>query len=166
MGLEVLSFWIIAIITLGSALAVVLSKNIVYSALSLIVTFLGVAGMYLLLKANFLAAVQVLVYAGAIAIILVFGVMLTRKEDISNSNLFSEHKLFAALIASMLSAVIGRGIWLTNWEVVTDFEATVNSIATVMLSQHFLSFEMVAILLLVAMIGAIVLAKKEGQQLK
>ena len=160
MGLEAISFLVLAIITLSSALALVLSRNIVHSALFLILIFVGVAGLYLLMQANFLAAVQILVYGGAIAIILVFGVMLTQREDMSSTNLFNKQKGLALLVASVLLMVISRVIWLTKWGSITTIKTTVNNIATVMLQQYVLPFEIVAILLLVAMIGAIVLAKK------
>ncbi|SJZ58477.1 NADH-quinone oxidoreductase subunit J family protein [Selenihalanaerobacter shriftii] len=159
MELELLSFWILAIITIGSALAVVFLQNIVHSALSLILTFIGVAGLYLLIQVNFIAAVQILVYAGAIAIILAFGVMLTQRDDMSKTNLFNNQRGIAFLITSILLVVIGRIIWITTWMPNTPKDSTVNQIATIMLKQHAIPFEVIAILLLVAMVGAITLAK-------
>lgn len=161
MGLETLSFLILAIIVLGSALAVVLARNIVHSALFLVLSFVGVAGLYLLIQVDFLAAVQVLVYGGAIAIILVFGVMLTQRKDMDSTNLFNKQRGLALLVASVLLVVIGRVISLTKWESIAAMKSSVNEIATVMLKQYVLPFEIAAVLLLVAMIGAIVLAKKQ-----
>jgi len=160
MGIEAISFLILAVITLGSALALVLSKNIVHSALFLVLSFIGVAGLYLLMQASFLAAVQILVYGGAIAIVLVFGVMLTQRRNMSSTNLFNRKQGIVFGVVLALLVVISKIIWLNKWESVAVIKTTVNNIATVMLQQYVLPFEIVAILLLVAMIGAIVLAKK------
>lgn len=87
MDLATLLFWIIAIILVGSALMVVGLRNIVHSALALIVLFAMAAGIYLLLNAEFIAIVQILIYAGAVTILILFAVMLTRTNNVrSNSN--------------------------------------------------------------------------------
>jgi NADH-quinone oxidoreductase subunit J len=162
MSLEFLSFWVIAIITVGSALAVVFSKDIVHSALFLIASFIGVAGVYLLIQANFLAAVQVLVYGGAIAIILVFGVMLTQREDMSRTNLFSKLRVPTLFLSILLLGIIGLAFNRTDWLIGSNTASvsTVDKISTVMLTNYMIPFEVVAVLLLVAMVGAILLAKK------
>jgi NADH-quinone oxidoreductase subunit J len=162
MSLEFLSFWVIAIITVGSALAVVFSKDIVHSAFFLIASFFGVAGVYLLIQANFLAAVQVLVYGGAIAIILVFGVMLTQREDMSRTNLFSKLRVPTLFLSILLLGIIGLAFNRTDWLIGSNTASvsTVDKISTVMLTNYMIPFEVVAVLLLVAMVGAILLAKK------
>lgn len=162
MGLELISFWIIAIITLISASKVALSKNIVHSALFLVATFVGVAGIYLLMHATFLAAVQILVYGGAIAIILVFGVMLTQREDMTATSLFNKARYPTIIVMIVMVTVIGSVFLNTDWVTDTMTEpVSVNEIATVMLNQFVIPFEVVAMLLLVAMVGAIVLAKEK-----
>jgi len=79
MSAEAFVFWVFAIVTVGSAAVVVLSRTLIYSAFALLFTFFGVAGLYVLLGADFLAATQLLIYVGGILVLLLFGVMLTHK---------------------------------------------------------------------------------------
>jgi len=154
-------FFILAAIILGSALAMVLSKNLVHSAIFMVITFLGVAGIYLMLSADFLAVMQILVYIGAISVLLVFGVMLTRRGDITTSNLFNRYKFSGALVAAALFAVLARLIQKSDWTVsqYTLTETTIDPIADLMMNSYVVPFEVAAILLLVAMVGAIIVAK-------
>jgi len=154
-------FWLIAGVTVIAALAVVTLRNIVHCALWLVVSFIGVAAIYLLLEAEFLAAVQVLVYAGAISIIIVFGVMLTRRGDIRESNLFSIYRYTGGIVALGFFLVTGYLISQTQW---TDGLLPVqgNSISLIagsLLRDYMIPLEVAALLLLVAMIGSIILAK-------
>lgn len=155
-------FWIIAAITLGSALMMVLKKNIFHSALFMVVTFLGVAATYVMLQADFLAAVQILVYAGAITIFVVFGIMFTVRGNMKQTNLFSKNAAVAGLVAIGLMFINAFMVFNSNWPV-SDAEApseTVGTIADLMLSKFVIPFEVAAILLTVALIGAIVIAKE------
>lgn len=165
-GASLAIFWILAAITVGSALAVVLLSNIVHSALYLVLTFIGVAGIYLLLEAEFLAAVQVLVYAGAVAILLIFGVMLTRRGDIRKSNTFNSYHTAAGVVSLALFILVilalGRSPWGTQpgpWP-----ENTVGAIAEAFLGPFVIPFEIAAVLLLVGIIGAILLAREVKQE--
>lgn len=156
-----LLFWLLAAITIAAALAVVLLKNIVHSALYLVLTFAGVAGLYILLQAEFLAAVQLLVYAGAVAILIVFAVMLTRRGDIKASNLFNINYLAAGVVSLALFIVIllatGRVTWTGTPGVAPA--SNVGAIAGAFLGRFAIPFEVAAVLLLVAMVGAILLAR-------
>ncbi len=165
--ISTLAFWLLAAMTIAAAGAVVLLKNIVHSALYLVLTFVGVAGIYVLLQAEFLAAVQVLVYAGAVAVLIVFAVMLTRRGDIRASNLFNINYLAAAVVSLALFMVItmatGRMAWMA-----TPGQApasNVGAIADAFLGRFAIPFEIAAVLLLVAIVGAILLARggKEEQ---
>ncbi len=154
-------FYLIALITLGSALAMVLNRNIFHSALLMLVSFLGVAAVYILLHADFLAAAQVLVYAGAITIFVIFGIMFTMKGKPGTTNLFSKNLIPAALL-SLLFMVINAVMAVTTvWPAphVTPPETTVNAIADLMLTRYVVAFEVTAVLLLIAMIGAIAIVK-------
>ncbi|WP_170291226.1 NADH-quinone oxidoreductase subunit J family protein [Neomoorella glycerini] len=159
--MSALFFWLLAAIIIASALAVVLLKNIVHSALYLVLTFAGVAGLYILLNAEFLAAVQLLVYAGAVAILIVFAVMLTRRGDIRASNLFNVNYLAAAVVSLALFIVIilatGRMAWTANPGHAPA--GNVGAIADAFLGPFAIPFEIAAVLLLVAMVGAILLAR-------
>ncbi|BCV21051.1 NADH-quinone oxidoreductase subunit J family protein [Moorella sp. Hama-1] len=159
--ISALLFWLLAAITIAAALAVVLLKNIVHSALYLVLTFAGVAGLYILLQAEFLAAVQILVYAGAVAILIVFAVMLTRRGDIQASNLFNINYLAAGVVSLALFIVIllatGRMTWTGTPGAAPA--SNVGAIADAFLGRFAIPLEVAAVLLLVAMVGAILLAR-------
>jgi NADH-quinone oxidoreductase subunit J len=112
---EVLVFYVLAAITVGSAAVVVLARSLIYSAFALLFTFVGVAGLYLLLGADFLAASQLLIYVGGILVLLLFGVMLTHK--LYDLDLKSEVTQFlpAALVSATLLAVLAVTAWRTDW---------------------------------------------------
>lgn len=164
MELQVIAFWLLAFITLGSALAVVYLTNIVHSALALIMAFLGIAGIYLTLNADFLAAVQVLVYAGAVSILIVFGIMLiTRGEGkMSETNTFGKYRYTAFVVVAALFGVISYFIINTPWqvEIGVNSEDSIGQISEALFSNYVIPFELAAILLTVSMIGAIVIARE------
>lgn len=156
-------FFIFAILAVASAWGVVTSKNIVHSALFLALSFVGVAALYVMMDADFIAAVQILVYTGAVAIMVVFAVMLTLRGDVAESS--PENRkwgwgLFtAALVFVMLALVI-----LTNvdWRILAGPWPVQNSAAVLselMLTNYMIPFEAAAILLTVALVGAVILAK-------
>jgi NADH:ubiquinone oxidoreductase subunit 6 (subunit J) len=155
------AFWIISVVVVGSALAVVLSNNIVHSAMFLVLSFIAVAGIYALIGVDFIAAVQILVYAGAIAILLVFGIMLTRRGGMSETNLFNRYKYLGALVSIAFAVIIVYMLSFNDFsDVAGNFEGNViNSIATDLFSDFVIPFEGAALLLLVAMIGAVMLAR-------
>jgi len=156
-----LAFWVLAAITIAAALAVVLSKNIVHSALFLILAFVGTAGIYILLHAEFLAAVQVMVYAGAVAVLIVFAVMLTRRGDIRASNLYNSSYLGAGIVALGLFIATSLMLGRMNWTAGGGSMAAnnVEAIADAILGRFVIPFEVAAILLLVAIVGAIIVAR-------
>ena len=158
-------FYLFAIITIGSAIIVVNARNIVHAAFSMLLTFFGVAGIYVLLGADFLAVVQIMVYVGGILILMLFGVMLTNR--ITNVDIRSGSiqvipaiiglAVFAALLISIMTA--------TEWKV-AEFAipfTTAYEIGDVLISQFVLIFELLAILLLIALIGAASIARREKE---
>lgn len=155
-------FWLIAGVTILAALAVVNFTNLVHSALWLVVVFVGVAATYLVLEAEFLAAVQVIVYAGAIAILIVFGVMLTRKGDIRESNLFNNYRIGGGIISLGLMLTLISTIVKTQWTIdkVTAPVKDVGQLAQSLLGQYVVPFEIAAVLLLVALVGATIIARE------
>ena len=155
-------FYIFAAITVASALGVVLLKNLVHAALYMIVSFIGVAVMYILLEAEFLAAVQVLVYAGAVAIIITFGLMLTRRINIKETSGFNRQKGLAALVVATLFGLMAYMFNNTSWnvqEAIPNVDVT-RGISQLMFVDYVVAFETIALLLLIAMVGAIVIAKE------
>jgi NADH:ubiquinone oxidoreductase subunit 6 (subunit J) len=155
-------FIILSFITLGAALAVVTSKNLFHSALFLILSFVGVAGLYILLEAGFLAAVQILVYVGAISILIIFAIMLTRRlmaKDLVQRN---AQWGISSLVALLLFAVLGFVLLRVNWPVVGG-DVTRESISVLgqkLMSTYALPFEVASVLLLVALVGSIIIARE------
>lgn len=165
---QTIAFFIVALLSVGGALGVVLSRNLIHGALYLIVSLFGGAGMFILLSAPFLAAVQVLVYIGAIAILIIFAVMLTRSMT-NIREIFNRQWWLSAVVAVLLFVLLVVGVILPVWgeggtnpnmpvsEVVTT---TVDlGVALVDGNQYVLPFEVASLLLTAAMIGAIVIAR-------
>jgi NADH-quinone oxidoreductase subunit J len=159
-------FWIVAAIMTFAALRVVTSRNVVHAALYLVGTLMGAAALYVLLLAEFVAWVQVLVYVGAVVVLMLFGLMLTR-APIGSANLDNQQRFLAALCAG---AVFG----VTSWIMVSAFDGQDVSIANeagtktasvgkVIFSSYVLPFEVVSVLLLAALVGAVVIARRDEQ---
>lgn len=155
------AFYALAAITLASGSVVAFSRNIIYSTLALLGCLLGAAGMYLQLSADFLAAVQVLVYVGGTLTLLLFAVMLTAKiEDVRHSNRSQGRGPALALVALVL-LVLGRVASRTAWP--TEDRMPMPSTAKLghaLLGTYALPFEIGSIVLLGAMVGAVVLARR------
>jgi NADH-quinone oxidoreductase subunit J len=157
-------FLITAAATLGAALLVVTARNLVHAALSLIVTLFGVAVLFVLLRAGFLAAVQVVLYIGAIAILIIFAIMLTRRVMQDTGPQTNRYwGLAAALAAAMFVGVVLVFSLVPGLQQVTAPAIPVDSLeqlgfALVDPNQYMLPFELASILLLVALIGSIAVA--------
>jgi NADH-quinone oxidoreductase subunit J len=162
MTISDLLFLIVAFITVGSAAVVVLSRSLIYSAFALLFTFFGVAIIYVLLGADFLAATQVLIYVGGILILLLFGVMLTHK--LYNLNLKTETiQVFPGmLIAFAVFVTLALVATHTRWNAVPAKELvpTTEAIGRSFMNEYLLPFEIASILLLVALIGAAMLVRR------
>ena len=160
---QTIVFIICSLVTLGAAFAVVTSKNLFHSALFLVLSFVGVAGLYVLLEAPFLAAVQVLVYVGAIAILIVFAIMLTRRlmaKDLVQRN---AQWGWSALASVLFFVALGLVLIRVNWPVVEAAvpKETISILGQDLMVTYLVPFEVASLLLLVAMIGAIIIAKRE-----
>jgi NADH:ubiquinone oxidoreductase subunit 6 (subunit J) len=165
MSLNDTVFLVIAGLTVAAALGVVSSHNLIHSALFLILAFLGVAAVYFTLGAGFLALVQILVYAGAVAVLIIFAIMLVMNVAADRSNpaqLSRETRFWGALLATLLTITLGTAIWnsqlhpMLGGQNVTD---AVGALAGLMLGNYVVAFEAAAILLLLAVVGAIILAR-------
>ncbi|MEW6026878.1 MAG: NADH-quinone oxidoreductase subunit J [Planctomycetota bacterium] len=156
-----LIFYCLAALVLGSALVVAMSRNIVYSAFALLLTFFSVAGIYVFLSAQFLAVAQVVIYVGGILVLILFAVMLTNRiKDVNLSN-----PSIPPYIAAPLALVIFAGlVWMitnTPWNSVGLQEVgTINDIGNVLMGKYLLAFEVAAVLLLGALLGAAYLARR------
>lgn len=164
-GVQLVSFIILTVIMLGAALAVVLTPNIVYSAFLLGAVFSAMAGLYLLLNASFVAAAQILVYVGAINVLILFAIMLVNKrEDFAPVKYAWTRKIITAAVCGGLFLLLGTTIITTPWGI--DNTVAAGDEAIYILGEHFftdflLPFELVSVLLLMALIGAIVLARRD-----
>jgi NADH-quinone oxidoreductase subunit J len=161
-------FWVIAVVMVVAAFRVVTTRNVVHAALYLVATLLGVAGMYILLLAEFLAWAQVLVYVGAIVVLMLFGLMLTR-APIGSRDYDNDQRLPAAIVAGVLFAVM-------SWIMIDAFEGMkvdladpelarrgipTEAVGDSIFSNYVLPFEAVSVLLLAALIGAVLMARKD-----
>jgi NADH-quinone oxidoreductase subunit J len=161
MTLEI-AFWVLALVCVGSALAVILIRDLFRAALFLVVCFFTVAGIYVTLNAGFLAAVQVLIYIGAVAMLLVFAIMLTR--DTRRGSPTGRLKI-PALAVSL--ALLGLMIWSVvdyDWPPATEMSQMVSTqqIASLLFASeggYVLTFEIAGLMLLAAIVGAIVLLR-------
>jgi len=153
-------FWPIAFLILACAIGVIHSKNIIHSALLLILTFMGISVIYILLQADFLALVQILIYAGAISILIVFAVMLTRRSEMKNSNPFNKLRWVGLIVCSGFFVLIARLILVSHFTYENlEMQNTIGSIAEGLFGNYMIPFEISSILLLISMVGAIILAK-------
>ncbi|MEO1003788.1 MAG: NADH-quinone oxidoreductase subunit J [Cyanobacteria bacterium J06638_7] len=161
---QVICFGVLSSAIVLGALGVVLLPNVVYSAFLLGGVFLSVAGIYLMLNASFVAAAQVLVYVGAVNVLILFAIMLVNKrEDLAAIPGLGLRRLLSGLVCGGLFALLTRVAFTTPWgsgpEPVGD-EATIR-IGEHLFSDYLLPFELASVLLLMAMIGAIVLARRD-----
>lgn len=157
----VVAFWVLAVTTIGCALMVAAVRDLLQAVLFLALTFVGVAGIYIVLSADFVAVVQVLIYAGAIAVLMTFAVMLTPAADRGNSETMFQAP--AAVLAGLVLAVIVFVAYDTTWQISGRgaFPATAASLGEAFLKPYAVPFEVASVLLMTAMIGAIVLTKED-----
>lgn len=154
-------FYVVAALIIFTALKMVLSTNLVHSALFMAATFACIAFVYILLNADYLAVVQIMVYVGAITILLVFGIMLTKREYIEKSTQFNKYKIYGAIVAAALFIVFAVNIFTAKFAVVSTgtAESTILGISSLLLNDYSIAFQIVGVLLLVSTIGAIVIGK-------
>lgn len=157
------TFWLIVIITVSSAVMVVHSKNLLYSGYALLVTFIGVAGLYIFLWADFLAVVQIMIYVGGILILIIFGIMLTNRISTVNISHSSVQRGIGGAVVMGVLVILGVMIVNTPWLQVasTEPEQTISTIGRMLMMEYLLPFEAVSLLLLGALIGATTLSRKD-----
>lgn len=162
---QLICFAVLSLTLVVGAFGVVLLPNIVYSAFLLGGVFLSVAGLYLLLNASFVAAAQILVYVGAVNVLILFAIMLVNKrEDLSAIPGLAVRRLLSALVCAGLFVLLVRVAFTTPWAL--PGPASIGEEATARIGEHLFSdyllpFELASVLLLMAMIGAIVLARRD-----
>jgi NAD(P)H-quinone oxidoreductase subunit 6 len=163
MDLSTAVFYLVAILTVGSALIVAFSRNIIYSAFSLLGTFAGVAGIYVFLGADFVAGVQLLIYVGGILVLILFAVMLTHRiTDVEITNR-AAGRIPALIITGLFIYLLIQTVRQTPWVKVKEIvhQPTTAKIGDLFLENYLLPFELASLVLLAALIGAVVLSRKE-----
>ncbi|HKS90903.1 MAG TPA: NADH-quinone oxidoreductase subunit J [Tepidiformaceae bacterium] len=156
-----IAFWILAVITVGAALGVMAARNLLHAVLFLILAFIGVAGFFLLLSAEFLAMAQIIIYVGAIAVLVLFAILLTPYSGRGNGE--TRMVLPAGLLALCLAAIFIFVLTDTNWTSVNAAPGVgVTQLGEALLSTWVLPFEMASVLLTAALVGALMLARNPG----
>ncbi len=164
-GVQTAAYFVLAVFVIGTALGVVLLDNIVYSAFLLGGVFISISGIYILLNADFVSAAQILIYVGAVNVLILFAIMLVNKrEDFAPIPRRWIRKGAAGLVAVGLFALLSFMVLQTSWMIPTGMTHTADTIVTLGLhffSDFLLPFELASVLLLMALIGAVVLARRE-----
>jgi NADH-quinone oxidoreductase subunit J len=162
MGL-VAAFWIMAVVAVLAAMGVVFLRNVFRAALALVLCFITVAGLYITLSADFLAAVQILVYVGAISVLIILGILMTREVQRGSSS--NRMKLPAFLVAVILLGIMVYTVTSTSWKIAGEapLSPTTAPLALKLFSEggFILPVEIAAVLLLAAILGAIVIAREK-----
>lgn len=161
-------FYILAFFTIICSILVVRVRNIFYAALCLGLSFFGVAGIYLSLNADFLAGMQILIYVGAIIVVILFAVMLTTGIQKAESKSFNKLELLSFVGATSAAIIVSFIIIKSEWMVrlVKAEPFSIRAIGDTLLRQYLLPFELISVLLLAALIGAIVIAKRDDAGVK
>ena len=169
MLIDTVLFYIFAVMVLGGGILTITRRNAVHSAISLIVSLLGVAGLYLLQKAEFLFAVQIVLYIGGIMVLFLFVIMLVNLDQAAKERQFNKQWLIGLVAAGLVGAQIGWFVYKgkdafaiasTAMPGASAGEGNTEEIARVLFSEYLVPFEIASVLLLVAVVGSVVMAKK------
>ena len=158
------AFLIIAVVTLFAAAAAMSLRNLVHCALSLVVTFAGLAALYLQLDAQFVGFAQILVYVGAVAILIVFAVLLTRSDATPNQAILAPGWIVGIAVSAVVFATLGWAALNSPGlpkQMPPAPEATVKNIGDLLMTRYVLPLEVIGLLLTAALIGAVIIAMKE-----
>lgn len=161
-GWDDVLFLIFAASMIGTALLVVTMKDIIRCGLAMMASFAALAGLYVLLGATLLAAAQVLVYIGAISVLILFAIMLTQSKAAPARLVFQTQAIPAAFAAVILAIIVAITVTATDWgEVTARLRTATDQVAAVLFADYVLPFEIVSVLLLAAVIGGVFLARRE-----
>ena len=164
-----LSFYLLAGLVLLSALFVLFARKVVHAALALLPCLLGIAGLYALLAAHLLFAVQVLIYAGAVTVLILFAVMMLQRV-LGGGVLAGSHNVLAGalaagtMFAALIAALLTTGFDRIPASQLGTGQGNVEGIGIALLGPHLLAFEAISLVILAAVIGAVVIARKKGEE--
>ena len=158
---SIVAFWVLSVVTVGAALMVVAVRNLIHAVLFLILSFIGVAGLYVTLSADFVAVAQILIYAGAVSVLILFAVLLTPRAARDNAETFLQ--VPGLVLAALVAVTMGAIGLVTDWNEATrgPFSETAAAIGEALLDKYVLPFEIASVVLLAAMVGAIVLVRED-----
>ncbi|MBH5320576.1 NADH-quinone oxidoreductase subunit J [Paenibacillus sp. GSMTC-2017] len=162
---EFVAFFVFAAIMIGGAVLMISLEKVVHMVVSMAAVFLGLAGLYVLLDAEFVAFVQVLIYAGAVSVLMIFGIMMTKHTGESAEPARPWHEVLVAVGALSLFGLLFYAIRSTAFPEVAPMQGVEDNtlaIGELLFTGYIVPFELLSILLTVAFIGAIVIAKKEA----
>ena len=151
------------LLTVVPCLWVALSSNIVHAAFSLLVTLFGVAGLYVLLGADFIGVVQVIVYIGGILVLIIFGVMMTQRGKLLPLSVQLPGRFFGGLLSSIILVALILAASRSKWPAAASLgepEPTSAAIGDLLLGKYLVAFEVVSVLLLVALVGAVLIVRR------
>ncbi len=159
-------FYVIAALTLFSASIMVFGRNIIYNAVGLLLALVGVAGIYVMLGADFLAATQMLIYVGGILVLLLFGVMLSQRFTGTEMRTGTLRLWPAILVCAGVAAILIGVISSNPWKVFTAAEMapTVQALGNLLMTDYLIPFEIVSVLLLAALVGAAYISRRREVQ--
>jgi NADH-quinone oxidoreductase subunit J len=158
-------FVVLAALMLVSGLAVVTLRDIIRCGLAMIVCFAALAGIYVVVGAPLVAAAQVLVYVGAISVLVLFAIMVTQSKRAPARLVFQTQAGPAAILAILIAVVVGLTVAATSWdELGRRIRLATDTLATTLFRDYVLPFEVVSVLLLMAVVGGVFLAKREGRE--
>lgn len=165
---EFIAFFILSIFIFAGAVFMLNMQRIVHMVFAMAFTFLSIAGIYILLQAEFIAVVQIIVYTGAVSILAVFGIMMTKHNV--NEEEDKPRKKYKAFVFLLIAVFLGTMVWVlqdTNWSTTgADYDVKNNTatIGKALFTEYVVPFELVSVLLLVALIGAILMAKEDKER--
>jgi NADH-quinone oxidoreductase subunit J len=164
---EFIAFLGLALVAIAGGVLMLNLTKVVHMVVALVFTFVSIAGLYVMLSAEFVAAVQILIYSGAITIIMLFGIMLTRHDDESESRASTARKVLVFLGVASFAVAVYFGIYdlqSLGEQAANLHKNNTEQIGRALYSKYMIPFELTSVLLLVALIGAIILAKKDDQE--
>lgn len=164
------AFFLTSLFVIACAVLLLSQRKVIYMALSIGGVFIGLAGIYILLEAEFLAFIQVLLYAGAITIMMLFAIMLTRHDDLDTQEKVTAHPVWSAIGAASIGLIVlyvlkFSGVrWPESVESPWAGKVNVNLIGDSLFNQYVVPFELVSIIIIAALVGAITLANREEEE--
>jgi NADH-quinone oxidoreductase subunit J len=164
-----LPFFILSVLTIAGAAAALTLRNLVHCVLALMLAFVGLAGLYLQLDAQFIGFAQILIYIGAVAILIVFAILLTRGAESSSRSIVSPSWAVSSVVSVLVFGVLAwtiRSSVATRYSISPQPEITVKQIGNALMSRFALPLEVIGLLLTAALVGAVTIAMQDKQEMK